>query len=151
MLRLSNMPTCRMCLKIKEAVEFPYIPSKNKYDKRCKPCKRKYDRDYWEKTKWLRNIRKTEHKRLRKERNVGHILEYLKRHPCKDCGETDPVVLEFDHRGDKNYHISEMSDFSLSNLKAEIAKCDVRCANCHRRKTAIEFNYTIVQLLDNQA
>lgn len=70
---------------------------------------------------------------------IRHVREYLLNHPCVDCGERDPVVLEFDHvRGEKKYNISDMprGGFALSTLKAEIEKCDVRCANCHRRRTA---------------
>lgn len=73
------------------------------------------------------------------------ILEHLKAHPCVDCGETDPVVLEFDHvRGEKEFHIAKASthNISLARLEAEIAKCDVRCANCHRKKTYTSFGYT---------
>ena len=58
-----------------------------------------------------------------------------------DCGETDPVILEFDHvRGQKVGSLSNMAfrQFSLAKLDAEIAKCEVRCANCHKRKTARE-------------
>jgi hypothetical protein len=55
-----------------------------------------------------------------------------------DCGERDPIVLEFDHvRGSKTGNVTRMmyNKVSVEKLKAEIAKCDVRCANCHRRKT----------------
>jgi hypothetical protein len=54
-----------------------------------------------------------------------------------DCGESDPIVLEFDHvRGVKRGEISRLKTMvSLETLAEEIAKCDVRCANCHRRKT----------------
>jgi len=47
------------------------------------------------------------------------------------------VVLEFDHvRGVKIWEISRMRvRASERALLSEIEKCDVRCANCHRRKT----------------
>jgi hypothetical protein len=72
-------------------------------------------------------------------------LEYLKAHPCVDCGETNPVVLEFDHvRGKKEFNISKASakNIGICRLQGEVAKCDVRCANCHRKKTYIHAGYT---------
>lgn len=67
------------------------------------------------------------------------ILEYLKGHPCIDCGEKDPVVLEFDHRDgtEKGFAIADgvRRALGVSKVMEEIAKCDVRCANCHRRRT----------------
>jgi hypothetical protein len=64
--------------------------------------------------------------------------DYLLAHPCVDCGEADPIVLEFDHREDKRAAIVDLmrSHASWTDVLAEIQKCDVRCANCHRRKTA---------------
>ena len=72
------------------------------------------------------------------ERNRKYILEYLATHPCVDCGETDPIVLEFGHvRGTKVEQISDLiNGCGLNTLIEEIAKCDVRCANDHRRRTA---------------
>jgi 5-methylcytosine-specific restriction endonuclease McrA len=71
------------------------------------------------------------------------ILEYFETHPCVDCPESDPIVLDFDHRENKEFDISVYlrSGGSLKKLVLEIAKCDVRCANCHRRKTAKERGY----------
>lgn len=56
---------------------------------------------------------------------------------CIDCGETDWVVLDLDHRepSDKRFGPNTLSYRSWETLKAEIRKCDVRCANCHRRRT----------------
>jgi hypothetical protein len=79
-------------------------------------------------------------------RVIEHIRSYLSAHPCLDCGEPDLVVLEFDHRPDveKKFNIGESMKrgVSLPTLIAEIAKCDVRCANCHRRKTYRERGFT---------
>jgi 5-methylcytosine-specific restriction endonuclease McrA len=65
------------------------------------------------------------------------IAEYLSRHPCVDCGETDPIVLDFDHVGEKSFGIGSAVQrlIPLERVKAEIEKCEIRCANCHRRKT----------------
>lgn len=53
---------------------------------------------------------------------------------CVDCGTRDIRVLEFDHvRGIKVSTIGNMvrMGYSIDALKAEIAKCDIRCSNCH--------------------
>ena len=74
------------------------------------------------------------------------VCEYLIDNPCVDCGEEDILVLEFDHRGDspKSKAVSVMinSTYSLKTLIAEVEKCDVRCANCHKRKTIERFGET---------
>jgi hypothetical protein len=83
-------------------------------------------------------------KRRTNERNTAkrfHIFihNYYKTHPCVDCGNTDPRVLQFDHvRGEKIRAVSTMRDFSLKKVEEEIAKCEIRCANCHSIKTANE-------------
>lgn len=87
---------------------------------------------------------------INQERNYAYIWAYKCSHPCVDCGEKDPIVLEFDHRaGTKLFNIGEGGRHrSMHNLKAEIEKCDVRCANCHRRKTwlanRIKFNKSTI-------
>jgi hypothetical protein len=59
-------------------------------------------------------------------------------HPCIECGEDDPVVLEFDHLGGKLFDVGRaISDRSWDSILEEIAKCEVVCANCHRRRTAV--------------
>jgi len=81
-------------------------------------------------------------KRKSRARNRKFIYEYLSVHPCVDCKEPDPVVLEFDHvRGQKVDTISNLAfryTSSLKRIKLEIKKCEVRCANCHRRRHAKE-------------
>jgi len=65
------------------------------------------------------------------------LLEYFKEHPCADCGQTDPVALEFDHLRDKSFAIgTALTRYGWDKIVAEIEKCEVVCANCHRRRTA---------------
>ena len=72
-------------------------------------------------------------------RNREAVLKFLQSHPCVDCGESDPVVLDFDHvRGNKTKEVTKFvrNGASLRRIFLEIDKCEVRCANCHRRITA---------------
>jgi hypothetical protein len=73
------------------------------------------------------------------------VREYLKTHPCVDCGEGDFIVLQFDHDdpSSKRYDIANMvtNAWKLEAIKREIEKCSVRCANCHTRKTARQRGY----------
>jgi 5-methylcytosine-specific restriction endonuclease McrA len=61
-------------------------------------------------------------------------------HACVDCGETDAVVLDFDHLRDKVNDVSSLVALRRpwEEVLEEIEKCEVRCANCHARKTARE-------------
>lgn len=57
---------------------------------------------------------------------------------CSVCGIKDPRVLEFDHK-DPSTKIASVAGLmaakvSLKQIKEEIRKCDVLCANCHRIK-----------------
>ena len=79
----------------------------------------------------------------KKNRNQSRWLrKFVKRYKgfasCVDCGEGNPLVLDFDHvRGKKFANISRMvqCSYSVEKLKEEIRKCEVRCSNCHRIKT----------------
>jgi hypothetical protein len=78
-----------------------------------------------------------EYSKAARERIRAYITAYLKDNPCVDCGEADPVILEFDHVRDKHFNIADAvrKGVGMKKLKDEIAKCEVRCANCHRKKT----------------
>ena len=80
----------------------------------------------------------TKDRQKTRNRIKNYVSMYLSTHPCVDCGEEDPTVLEFDHvRGEKRFCVSRaVSHGTWEVLLEEIDKCDVRCANCHRRKTA---------------
>lgn len=72
------------------------------------------------------------------------VVEYLKSHPCVVCGETDIVVLEFDHiKGKKKLGVGELvqQGYLLKWVIEEVAKCEVVCANDHRRRTCKRANH----------
>lgn len=104
----------------------------------CRECKRSYDREYYHRNVYRK--RKSENQIRSRNRNREFVIKYLHKHPCVDCGEDDIVVLDFDHIGDKENSISEMviRAYSIKKIRAEMSRCVVRCANCHRRKTAEE-------------
>lgn len=82
--------------------------------------------------------------KARRVQNRREVLKYLASHPCIDCGIANPVVLEFDHR-DSSTKLTEVGTMMVSKrwprVLAEIEKCEVRCVNCHRRKTARDFSW----------
>ncbi len=131
---------CSKCGEEKSVEEFPW---KNrilgKRHKICKQCVsvRSSEWYYANKERQIKNVGNNN----RNYRKIARrsIWEYLSTHPCVDWGETDPIVLEFDHvRGEKIVEVSRLigRGVSLDGLKAELEKCKVRCSNCHRRKTA---------------
>jgi hypothetical protein len=70
-------------------------------------------------------------------RNLRLVHRLLAAGRCVDCGEADMLVLEFDHIGEKRGQISTLLwNVSLATIAAEIAQCEIRCCNCHRRVTA---------------
>jgi L-lysine 2,3-aminomutase len=90
-----------------------------------------------------RKIRDARIEKIREE-NRQLVLDYLREHPCIDCGEADPIVLQFDHRNpkDKKKAVANLVRYySTEVVGTEIAKCDVRCANCHIRRTGKQFGW----------
>ena len=81
---------------------------------------------------------------LRNERRrtaMRDVIKEAKEQPCCDCGLRYPsYVMDFDHRDgrQKRFNIGRDALSKLSTveaLRAEIDKCDVVCANCHRIRT----------------
>ena len=108
----------------------------------CVTCRRRRGREHYRKNReyYLRKARR--HRTFSVERAWALVWQYLETHPCVDCGNTDPRVLEFDHRdrSQKRASVSVLvaEGYGVSAVQAEIQKCDVRCANCHTIKTREE-------------
>lgn len=110
---------------------------KLEYQSKCKECQKKYRRDHYLKNK-DKYIEKSKDWKLKQKLK---ILKYLSNKSCADCGEDNPIVLEFDHLSDKEFDIgSKIGHYSYDKILKEINKCDVVCANCHRIRTATRSN-----------
>jgi len=134
------MKCCR-CGEDKPEEEFPWkSKSDRKRNTTCKECKSEYNRQHYKKNHKEYNDRRKEYVNQSRQK----LFDYLKDHPCVDCGESDPIVLEFDHvRGEKEFSIAEYPrlGYNWERVEKEIAKCEVRCSNCHKRKTSKQFGW----------
>jgi hypothetical protein len=64
-------------------------------------------------------------------------METLKKAPCSDCHKTfPPEAMDYDHVfGAKDTQITDMWSWGREKVVAELAKCQLVCANCHRKRT----------------
>jgi hypothetical protein len=104
----------------------------------CKLCRRAYARRHYEANRAEYIARARAATDRRRDENALKLLAYFACHPCVDCAESDPVVLQFDHRQDKEQDISRLLSLGApwSLIVDEVRRCEVRCANCHRRRHA---------------
>lgn len=132
---------CSKCRQWKDVDEFPW---KNKMlgwrHSTCKDCRNEAHADYYRRTRETRLEYKYQRQVDKREEARQYVFGFLSENVCTDCGESDPLVLTFDHvRGRKKMNVSQMVNqgYSIKAIQKEIAKCDVRCANCHMRKEKV--------------
>ncbi len=75
-----------------------------------------------------------------RDKQLDELILKYKDKPCADCGiKYPPYVMDFDHLdGDtKEFGICYMRRHRMAfdKIVAEIEKCEVVCANCHRERT----------------
>jgi hypothetical protein len=130
------MKRCSTCHEMLALTEFNVRRlSRDGLQSRCRGCSRRWYEENRE--RHMKNaLRRTN--AVRRE-NKERVAAYFADHPCADCGEDDVRVLEFDHRpGElKSDDVATLlnNGFAWRNVIAEINKCDVCCANCHRIRT----------------
>lgn len=115
-----------------------YNKTKGTRQRWCKFCLAQANKTHYQNNKQLYLKRATARNMRMHTENVQNLHGYLLEHPCVDCGQSDIRCLEFDHvRGIKSESIGTMLKHSepWEAIETEIAKCEVRCANCHRIKT----------------
>ena len=129
------MKTCSRCEKIKPESEF-WLKSRAK--SRLQPWCKKCLYEYREARGWYNKTQAEQQKRWHRRRKAW--VDSLKMDkPCTDCGRIyPPCVMDFHHRdkGSKVFTISKVARHGdKAKLLAEIEKCDLLCANCHRIRT----------------
>jgi hypothetical protein len=143
------MGQCSRCRQEKPDQDFAWRrKAKGQRDSYCRPCRAEYKQEHYAKNKkrYLRQAT-ARNRSILEERT--DFLHFFTTHPCIDCGETDPVVLEFDHLGNKAFAISDgIRGRKWESVLAEMEKCDVVCANCHRRRSMARGNFWRTVSLD---
>lgn len=76
----------------------------------------------------------------KRDKTMRDWINEQKNVPCADCGGSyDPICMDFDHlpEYDKVMDIAMMRRRRMAwdKIKAEIAKCQVVCSNCHRLRS----------------
>src|SRR5919204_997498 len=136
---------CRLCGVVKPANEFSYRnKSRGTRKRRCKKCVATNSREHYKRNpgpyKTRAHTKRDRNRRSQRDR----VIQYLLSHACIDCGETNPILLEFDHRepAAKTKSVGALlANSTWTKISREIAKCDVRCVRCHRRRTAEQFGW----------
>jgi hypothetical protein len=123
---------CSNCKKLLE-VNFDNFTRNKKmkdgFNSRCRKCALKFNRLAAAKNpeKYLEYNKKYRRQRF-------ELIQKLKSEKgCCICKEPDPRCLDFHHVNGKSFTISDKICFSLEKLLLEIAKCEVICANFHRK------------------
>ncbi|MGA8219415.1 MAG: hypothetical protein WB771_12695 [Solirubrobacterales bacterium] len=135
---MNEVRKCGRCGELKTIDAFAWRRKHiGQRDNMCAPCRSAYGREHYLANRQKYIDGEARRKRARAEVRTRYLLEYFRENPCADCGESDPLVLEFDHLRDKRFEITnQFASRNWQEILDEIAKCDVVCANCHRRRTA---------------
>ena len=137
----------RVCIKCQTEQPIDNFSFRNKgkglRHQRCKDCFCLSSKEHYTQNKedYVRraNARVYSHR----ETNRLNLIQYLLKEKCIDCGETDILVLEFDHtENNKSANVSHLALIGKpwGLVEQEIRKCDVVCSNCHARRTARRSN-----------
>lgn len=107
----------------------------------CKTCGANDPSQFYETQ--TSNYCKVHHKEKYFGPGRARLLEAkLARGGCADCPmlvtPDNSIIFDFDHTGEKLINVSKMTTMSDERFEAEIAKCVLRCSNCHRIKTKAE-------------
>jgi hypothetical protein len=140
---------CPGCKENKTIDSFSINSSrKDGLQNKCKICRQTYMKSWYQDNSITQKSRSKSSKEFWYKEYRNRIIAYLEEHPCIDCGNNDIEVLEFDHKDQqlKMFNIGEALShgYGWPKIQNEIEKCDVRCANCHRKKTRKQLGWWIM-------
>ena len=144
------MKICTVC-SVEKDESLYYVKNKisGALHSQCKSCyavKRKYFYElhyakYGDAYRQRARIRQANIKRILQDK----LYEYLQGKSCEACAFSDIRVLDFDHIDPKTKRFSIARGvnerYMWSEIEKEIKKCRILCSNCHRIRTAEQFNW----------
>lgn len=148
---------CRPCFNVYQRGR-PRIAKVQKTAIRCPQCKETKTQEAFTPSAWLRGAgwcrkchtayysgqrsennrtRLSQYGRVRRRKKIALVMEVKARRGCQFCKESHPAALDFHHR-DKEHKVATVRalldrNCTMEKVEAEMAKCDVICANCHRK------------------
>jgi hypothetical protein len=137
------MKSCSLCKLDKPTEEYnKNLSKKDGLQTFCRSCNKEKARVYYRLNQEKYRVKTSTRKKLLIEENQKKMWKLLTRGQYVDCGNKNPMVLEFDHLTEKEAGVSTLlcEGYSWSRISKEIEKCVLRCANCHNIKTHKEKN-----------
>ena len=130
MISTMKQKKCTDCGETKDVCEFNH-KTKTQYSSKCKKCNKEYQKQYYVNNKDV-VINRNKANRTSLQEWLSSYKQTLK---CSICDETHPACLDFHHLKDKEFNIADAIRlrYSIKRVKKEIEKCEVLCANCHRK------------------
>jgi hypothetical protein len=145
-LQIDPARRCGRCAEHKPTSDFAWRrKGRGQRDNYCRTCRAAYKQEHYRlhQERYVANA--VQRKRALIAERMEYLVEFFRSRPCVDCGEPDPLVLEFDHLGPKNFNIAtNIGNRKWQAILDEIATCEVVCANCHRRRTALRAGFARV-------
>lgn len=137
---MSTTQTCPRCQRDLGVAEFGFRDRQHtRRQSYCRACQNHAWREWYaEPANKERHLALVAARRRRRIQRNRALVSAAKDRPCEDCGgEFDTEVMDLDHiTGEKLGEVSSMIyTAATSAVRREIAKCEVVCANCHRRRT----------------
>ena len=99
----------------------------------CRDCNKAYLKKHYRDNKQY-YLNKNKKRKL----EIRLLIDDIKdKSSCQQCEESHPAALDFHHRdmAEKDMEVSRLSNsgWSKERILKEIQKCDILCANCHRK------------------
>jgi hypothetical protein len=142
-----HLRRCDRCRDLKPISEFAWRRRRGRRQpyNNCRACRAQYLREHCARHRDRYVAQAVRRKKKLTAERADYLIALFRERHCVDCDEDDPLVLEFDHLADKKFNISAgLRNRNWHDVLDEIAKCDVVCANCHRRRTARRGRWTRV-------
>jgi hypothetical protein len=133
------MKICSMCSKEKSLSEFNKKSGRKNHQPYCRSCDNQKSREYYAANK-EHHIKEISKRNKKYKKEIDDLIRDMKSSTkCADCNKKYHwFQMDFDHvRGKKDRPISEMvgNKVGKDRILAEIDKCEIVCANCHRLRT----------------